>query len=79
LRHGVVVYTYASCIEKPCMRLFFALAVIHGHTVTIADSKNAFQQSPPLTEACFLIVDEVIQSWYFTRFSIMLDPRKESQ
>eukprot|EP00978_Attheya_sp_CCMP212_P008642 scaffold20318_cov55-Attheya_sp.AAC.2 len=46
LRHGVVVQTYTSCIEKPCMRLFFALAAIHDHTVTIADTKNAFQQSP---------------------------------
>jgi hypothetical protein len=72
-----VAQTYASCIEQPCMRLFFALSAIHGCTATIADTKNAFQQSPPPTEACYLAVDEAIQSWYLKRFGILLDPKKD--
>jgi hypothetical protein len=70
-----VAQTYASCIEQPCMRLFFALSAIHGCTVTIADTKNAFQQSPPPTEDCFLQIDEAIASWYFKRFGIVLNPK----
>jgi hypothetical protein len=72
-----VAQTYASCIEQPCMRLFFALSAIHGCTVTIADTKNAFQQSPPPTEKCYLAVDEAIQSWYFKRFGVKLDPKTD--
>jgi hypothetical protein len=70
-----VAQTYASCIEQPCMRLFFALSAIHGCTVTIADTKNAFQQSPPPTEDCFLQIDEAIHSWYLKRFGISLNAR----
>lgn len=69
--------TYASCIEQPCIQLCFILAAIHDHTVTIADTKNAFQQSPPSTEACFLTVDKAIQSWYLNCFGILLDPFKD--
>lgn len=74
--HGVA-QTYASCIEQPCMRLFFALAAIHGCTVTIADTKNAFQQSPPPTEQCYVAVDDAIQSWYSKRFGVQLDPKTD--
>lgn len=69
--------TYASCIEQPCMRLFFALSAVHGCTVTIADTKNAFQQAPGPTEQCFLAVDEAIQSWYFKRFGVKLNPKTD--
>jgi hypothetical protein len=69
--------TYASCIEQPCMRLFFALSAIHGCTVTIADTKNAFQQAPGPTEKCYLAVDEAIQSWYLKRFGVLLDPKTD--
>ena len=33
--------TYASCIEQPCMRLFFALAAAKGLTVSIADTRQS--------------------------------------
>jgi hypothetical protein len=39
------VQTYASCIEQPCMHLFFALAAALGLLVTITDMTNAYQQS----------------------------------
>jgi hypothetical protein len=40
-------HSYASYIEHPCMHLFFAVAAAKGLTITIADTTNAFQQSPP--------------------------------
>lgn len=59
------------------MQLYFTLAAIHGQTVTIVDTKNAFQQSLPPNEACFLTIDEAIQSWYLKCSGVLLDPRKD--
>jgi hypothetical protein len=54
------------------------LVAIHGCTATIADTKNAFQQSPSPTEASYyLAVDDAIQSWYLKRFGIKLDPKTD--
>jgi len=55
--------TYALCIEQPCMCLFFALAAVHGLIVIVADTTNAFQQSPPPMEQCFLQIDNAYCSW----------------
>jgi hypothetical protein len=65
--------TYASCIEQPCMRLFFALAAIHCLIITFGDTTNAFQQSPPPTRKCYLRIDDAYASWYYKRFGILLD------
>jgi hypothetical protein len=67
--------TYASCIEQPCMRLFFALAAIHMLIITFGDTTNAFQQSPPPTHKCHLQVDDAYASWFFKRFGYHLDRR----
>ena len=56
--------TYASCVEQPCMRLFFALSAALGLVVTVADTTNAFQQSPPPSEKCYLAVDDAYRSWH---------------
>jgi hypothetical protein len=65
--------TYASCIEQPCMRLFFALAAIHRLIITFGDTTNAFQQSPPPTRKCYLRIDDAYASWYFKRFGEHID------
>lgn len=65
--------TYASCIEQPCMRLFFALAATNGLIVTFADTANAFQQSPPPTRKCYLQIDDAYASWYFKRHGHHVD------
>ena len=67
--------TYASCIEQPCMRMFFALSAAKGFVVTIADTHNAFQQSPPPTQQCYLEIDDAYGSWYQKRFGKQLDRR----
>ena len=68
--------TYASCIEHPCMKMFFALAASQGLVVTTADTSNAFQQSPPPTRQCYLEIDDAYRSWYQKRFGKDIDPRR---
>jgi hypothetical protein len=65
--------TYASCIETPCMRLFYALAAAESMIVTTADSTNAYQHSPPPSTACFLEIDDAYASWYSKRHGKVLD------
>ena len=67
--------TYASCVEQPCQHLFFAVAVALGLVVTIGDTTNAFQQSPPPTQKCFLQIDDAVRSWYQKRHNKDIDPR----
>ena len=69
--------TYASCIETPCMRLFFALAAMESFLVSFADTVNAFQQSPPPSIPCYLEIDDAYASWYLKRFGKTLDRRKQ--
>jgi hypothetical protein len=52
------VQMYASCIEQPCMWLFYALSTTLGLVIVFADTKNAYQQSPPPTEPCYLEIDD---------------------
>ena len=67
--------TYASCVKQPCQRLFFAVAAALGLVVTVGDTTNAFQQSPPPTRKCFLQIDNAVRSWYQKRHNKDLDPR----
>ena len=67
------VSTYASCIEQPGMKLFFALAAREGMSVTFADTTNAFQQSPPPIKDCYVAVDEAYRDWYKARHGVTLD------
>lgn len=67
--------TYASCISQPCMRLFFALCAVEGLIITIGDTINAFQQSPPPTEQCYLAIDDAYASWYLKKFGKPIDPK----
>jgi hypothetical protein len=42
--------TYASCIDQPCMGLFFALSAAMGFVVMGADCTNAYVNSPSPTQ-----------------------------
>ena len=70
------VQTYASCIEQPCMRLFYALSAALGLIIVFADTKNAYQQAPPPTEQCYLEIDDAYRSWYKKRYGNDIDPTK---
>jgi hypothetical protein len=68
--------TYASCVEQPCQRLFFAVAASQNKLVTFADTTNAFQQSPPSTEQFYLEIDDAYTSWYLKRLGKDIDRAK---
>jgi len=40
------VKTYASCVYQSLMKMFFVIAAIQNKIISIADTTNAFQQSP---------------------------------
>ena len=72
-----LVQTYASCIELPCLRLFFAICAQRGYYIGFGDVDNAYQQSPPPSVDCFLQVDATIADWYERKFGVVLDRFKE--
>jgi len=67
------VKTYASCVDQSSMKLFFVIAAVSNKIAIIADTTNAFQQSPPPTKPCFLEINDAYRSWYKKRFEINID------
>ena len=67
--------TYASCIEQPCQRVFFALCAGLGLTALSADATNAYANSPPPTVPTFVRIDDAYADWYKERFGVDLDRR----
>jgi hypothetical protein len=68
-----VVSTTTMQIEQPCQHLFFAIAASQNKVVTFDDMTNAFQQSPPPTEQCYLEIDDAYASWHFKHFGKDVD------
>ena len=71
----MLVCTYASCIEIPCLRLFFQIE--RGYYVCFGDVDNAFQLSPPPSIQCYLRVDDEIEEYYLKKFGVKLDRLKD--
>jgi len=71
--HGAVKI-YASCVGQSSMKLFFAIATVKNKMVLIADTTNAYQQSPPPTKPFFLEIDKAYQSWYHKKFKEDINP-----
>jgi hypothetical protein len=67
--------TYASCIEQPCMRLFYAIAGTKGLIITGADCTNAYANAPPPTTTCYLEVDEAFIEWHGRRYKDRPQPK----
>jgi Reverse transcriptase (RNA-dependent DNA polymerase) len=72
LRHNN--QTYSSCIKQPHQRLLYAIAEFLGKVVTFADATNVYQQSPPPSNQCYLMIDDAYHSWYLKHFDVSLDP-----
>ncbi len=49
--------TYSSCIEQPCMRMFFALSAHEGYFCIKVDATNAYANSPPPKQPTYVHVD----------------------
>jgi Reverse transcriptase (RNA-dependent DNA polymerase)/GAG-pre-integrase domain len=62
--------TYSSCIEQPCMRLFFALCAHEGYISIKVDATNAYANSPPPEQPTFVYIDDQYADWYFARFGV---------
>ncbi|KAI2496066.1 retrotransposon [Fragilaria crotonensis] len=60
--------TYSSCIEQPCMRMFFALCVHEGFVCLKVDATNAYANSPPPDQPTFVRIDDQYADWYQHRF-----------
>ena len=73
----MLVQTYSSCVELPCLRLFLAICAERGYYVTFGDVENAYQQSPPPSIDCFLEVDDAIYDWYLHKFNKKLNRLKD--
>ena len=67
-----VAQTYSSCIEQPCMRLFFALAAALNMTIVAADATNAYANSPPPEIPTYVWVDDQYISWYRRKHGVTL-------
>jgi Reverse transcriptase (RNA-dependent DNA polymerase) len=65
--------TYASCIDQPCMRLFFALASGLGLILYGADCTNAYANAPSPTHPTYLRIDDMYADWYLRRFGVDVD------
>ncbi|KAI2500319.1 hypothetical protein MHU86_14199 [Fragilaria crotonensis] len=64
--------TYSSCIEQPCMRLFFALCAHEGYVSLKVDATNAYANSPPPNQPTFVVIDDQYADWYLARHGTVL-------
>ena len=64
--------TYSSCIEQPCMRLFFALCAHEGFISLKVDATNAYANSPPPNQPTFVVIDDQYANWYLARHSVAI-------
>jgi hypothetical protein len=53
-----------SCINQPCMRLFFTLSAAMGFVVMGADCTNAYANSPSPTQPTYARIDDTFVDWY---------------
>ena len=70
--HRSDVITYASCIELPCMRLFFSIASTINHYVLLTDAVNAYANAKGPTLPTYIRIDDAYIAWYSARFQKQL-------
>ena len=73
----MMVRTYSSCVELPCLRAFLAICATRGYYICFGDVENAYQQSPPPSVDCYLEIDDTVYDWYLRRFGIKLNKLKD--
>ena len=73
----MMVQTYSSCVELPCLRAFLAICATRGYYICFGDVENAYQQSPPPSVDCYLEIDDTVYDWYLRRFGIKLNKLKD--
>jgi hypothetical protein len=56
--------TYATCVEQPACRTFWALSAADGMIVIGADAGNAFAEAPPPDQPFYMLIDEQFNEWW---------------
>ena len=70
--HADDVATYSSCVELPCVRIFFAAGVLITYYVLLTDAVNAYANAPGPTKKTYIRVDAAYITWYKARFDVTL-------
>ena len=70
--HQVAV-TYASCIEQPISRLFYALCAHFNLIILTTDAVNAFANADAPTIPTYVRIDDAYYEWYFNKFGVQLN------
>ncbi|KAI2502314.1 hypothetical protein MHU86_12118 [Fragilaria crotonensis] len=59
-----VAETYATCVEQPACRLYWAVTASEGLLAMGADAGNAFAEAPPPEEPFFMKIDDQYMEWW---------------
>ena len=71
-----IASTYSSCIEQPCMRLYFALSSALGYFIRASDTTNAFQTTIIDKVSTYMRIDDAFAEWYEDKFGVKIDRSK---
>ena len=73
----MMVQTYSSCVELPCLPAFLAICATRGYYICFGDVENTYQQSPLPSVDCYLKIDNTVDDWYLRHFDIKLNKLKD--
>ena len=68
-----VAATYASCIEQPILRLFYALCAYQNLVILTTDAVNAFANADAPTIPTYVRIDDAYAEWYYEKYHVELD------
>ena len=63
-RAVTVAETYATCVEQPACRMFWAISAARNHIILGADAGNAFAEAPPPIEPFYMQVNDQFREWW---------------
>ena len=67
------VNTYSTCIEQPCIHLYFTLCTFLGYTVHSSDVVNAYAHANWQGQEMYVNADDPYYKWYENKFGIKLE------
>lgn len=59
-----LAFTYASCVEQPAARIFYAIAAVKGMIIIGANAGNAFAEAPPPVSPFYMAIDQQYRDWW---------------
>ena len=58
--------TYATCVEQPACRIYWALTASQNLLAMGADAGNAFAEAPPPLQKFYMKIDDQFRTWWTT-------------